>query len=215
MSDDIKIEITAVDLDKVRETFTLSKKAFFYNSDMSVRTFLWTGDCYHCQAQKTVYWCRETDEAFCIVCKGSTKLHTPGMIDVFDQLMKIQKQMFEDPDRFDYEFNKERIANNYTEYLEIKRLIYSKEYQEIAPLMRRHKVYQVRSKSLSDEDRLFVLIHIYRDRNHHVTKDMTAKEQFDHFKNWLLEGRAQERNTYDPHLSRAERRRILREANKH
>jgi hypothetical protein len=212
-----KVEITAVDLDKVRDTFTLSEKAFFYNSDRTVKTFVWCGDCYYCQSQKTAFWYKETGEAFCIVCRGTTELRTPGMIDMFNQFMKIRKQMFEDPDTFDYEFNKERIKNNYTEYLEIKRLIYSKEYQEIAPLMRQHDVYRVRSKSLSDEDRLFVLIHIYRDRNHHLTADMNAREQFEHFKTWLLEEskKAKERNGYDPHLSRAERRRLLREAKKH
>lgn len=130
------------------------------------------------------------------------------MIELFQNLKDVRKEMLEDFDKFDTEAMRERIENHYSEYQEIRRLIYSYPYQNLLPQMRQTKIYKCHSKSISDEDKLFLVICLYRDRNRHRIEDMTEAERFNDFKQWLP------KNKDSSYLKRAERRRKEREERK-
>ena len=173
-----------------------------------MRLPIYYGNCYICDGQKTVYWLKETNEAFCILCDTQTDLKTPFMIELFQKQKELKKEMLEDFDKFDIETMRERIENHYSEYQEIRRLIYSYPYQDLIPRMRQTKIYKCHSKSISDEDKLFLVIYLYRDRNRHRIEDMTETEWFNDFKQWLTE------NKDSSCGNRAERRRKDREEKK-
>jgi hypothetical protein len=198
-----------VDLEKIKDTFTPCPY-IKWEKDNGVVFTPYYGTCYVCGAEKTVYWLIETNEAFCLVCRSTTDLKTQWMKDFYRMSEEVNKE-YTDPKNFDekdYDFMQERIRNHRLEYDQIKSLIYSPEYQEIIPEMRKTKIYKMHSKTISDEDRLFLVIYLYRDRNGHRTNDMTQAEEFNDFKQWLHENRD------ISYMSRSERRRLERERNK-